>query len=231
MAKRARQAAEKAVALAPNRPEGYQALGTYERIVAVDYGRALEQYEKGLRVAPSDASLVSGTALAELGLGRWDAALEHLSQAERLDPRSVERSAASRRRASPAEALSRGPGSYRPRPRPLARQPRSDRAKAMTFLGEGNLRRCSGRARGRAREVEPTALVAYVANYWDLVWVLDEEQRELLLRLTPGAFDDDRGTWAICLAQAYALEGRCPTCAPTPRRQARPSRSSSARSR
>ena len=57
------------------------------------------------------------------------------------------------------------------------------------------------------QEVEPTALVAYLATYWDLVWVLDEEQRELLLRLTPSAFDDDRGTWALCLAQAYALKG------------------------
>ena len=37
--------------------------------------------------------------------------------------------------------------------------------------------------------------------------MLDEEQRELLLRLTPSAFDDDRGTWALCLAQAYALKG------------------------
>jgi tetratricopeptide (TPR) repeat protein len=57
------------------------------------------------------------------------------------------------------------------------------------------------------RQVEPTALVAYVANYWDLVWVLDEEQREILLRLTPSAFDDDRGVWALCLVQDYALRG------------------------
>ncbi len=89
LAERARQAAEKAVALAPNRPEGYLALGTYERLVAADFNRALEQYEKGLRVAPGDASLLRGTALAEQGLGRWDAAVEHLRQAERLDPRSV----------------------------------------------------------------------------------------------------------------------------------------------
>jgi len=49
--------------------------------------------------------------------------------------------------------------------------------------------------------------VAYVANFQDLAWVLDEEQRELLLRLTPSAFDDDRGNWALCLVQAYALKG------------------------
>ena len=52
LAERARQAAEKAVSLAPNRPEGYLALGTYERLVTLNYNRALEQYEKGLRVAP-----------------------------------------------------------------------------------------------------------------------------------------------------------------------------------
>ncbi len=62
-------------------------------------------------------------------------------------------------------------------------------------------------SRPRPEQVEPTALVAYLANYYDLVWVLDEEQRELLLRLTPSAFDDDRGTWALCLVQAYALKG------------------------
>jgi tetratricopeptide (TPR) repeat protein len=57
------------------------------------------------------------------------------------------------------------------------------------------------------KEVEPTALVAYLANYDDLVWVLDEGQRELLLRLTPSAFDDDKGGWSLCLTQAYALRG------------------------
>ena len=36
--------------------------------------------------------------------------------------------------------------------------------------------------------------------------MLDESQRELLLRLTPSAFDDDRGSWGLILAQAYALQ-------------------------
>ncbi len=77
----------------------------------------------------------------------------------------------------------------------------------MTFLGEGDLLGARAVLEAASREVEPTALVAFVAYYWDLVWVLDEEQRELLLRLTPSAFDDDRGDWALCLTQAYALKG------------------------
>jgi TolB-like protein/Tfp pilus assembly protein PilF len=207
LAERAREAAQKAVALAPNRPEGYLALGYYERFVSVDYTRALEQFEKGLRLAPGDASALRATALAEEGLGRWDAAVEHFRQAVRLDPRSAnnlrilgDALLRLRRYSEAREALDRG----------LALAPANldlIEYKAMTYLGEGDLAGARAVLKAAPKEVEPTALVAYLANYYDLVWVLDEEQRELLLRLTPSAFDDDRGTWAICLVQAYALKG------------------------
>jgi tetratricopeptide (TPR) repeat protein len=77
--------------------------------------------------------------------------------------------------------------------------------KAMTYLAEGDMEGARAVLKAAPKEVEPTALVAFVANSADLVWLLDEAQRDLLLRLTPSAFDDDRGTWAICLTQAYAL--------------------------
>jgi tetratricopeptide (TPR) repeat protein len=207
LAERARQAGEKAVALAPNRPEGYVALGTYERVVSVAFNRALEQFQKGLRVAPGDAFLLRGMAQAEQGLGRWDAAVEHFRQAERLDPRSsailsVLGEALSRLRRYPEarEVFDRG----------LALAPASMQMierKTMTFLGEGDLAGARAVLKAAPSQVEPTALVAYLANYYDLVWVLDEEQRELLLRLTPSAFDDVRSAWATCLVQAYALKG------------------------
>jgi eukaryotic-like serine/threonine-protein kinase len=207
VAERARQAGEKAVALAPNRPEGYLALGNYERVVSRDYHRALEQYEKGLRAAPGDASLLRTTALAEQGLGRWDAAVEHFRQAERLDPRAVGNlstlgNALVRLRRYPEarEALDRALGLA---PANLS----SIEAKAMTFLAEGDLPGARAVLKATPRQVDSAALVAYISNYFDLVWVLDEEQRELLLRLTPSAFDDDRSTWALCLLQAYALKG------------------------
>ncbi|HEY2942198.1 MAG TPA: tetratricopeptide repeat protein, partial [Vicinamibacteria bacterium] len=204
---RARQAGEKAVALAPSRPEGYLALGAHERLVRKDSNRALEQLEKGLRLAPGDASALRGTALAEEALGRWDAAVEHFRQAARLDPRDVNNlgvfgEALQRLRRYPEarEAFDRG----------LALAPANlslIEQKAMTYLGEGDLAGARAVLKAAPKEVEPTALVAYLANYWDLVWVLDAEQRELLLRLTPSAFDEDRGSWALCLVQAYALKG------------------------
>jgi tetratricopeptide (TPR) repeat protein len=80
-------------------------------------------------------------------------------------------------------------------------------SRAMTFLGEGNLSAARDYLVGRPGGVEPTELVAYVAAYWDLGWVLSDEQRDVLLRLTPAAFDDDRGNWGICLAQALWWKG------------------------
>jgi tetratricopeptide (TPR) repeat protein len=74
----------------------------------------------------------------------------------------------------------------------------------MTFLGEGNLAGARAALHSVPRDVEPNQLVPYVASTNDLIWVLDERQRELLLRLTPAAFDDDRGVWARCLTEAYA---------------------------
>ena len=207
LAEHARQAAEKAVALAPDGPDGYLALGTYFRVVVPDLNLALEQYAKGRRVAPGNADLLRATALVEQNLGRWDAAVEHFKEAERLNPRSVNNKwtlgialLRLRRYSEAREAFDRG----------LALAPANltlIEQKAMTFLGQGDLARARAVLNNAPKEAEPTAIVAYVATYFDLVWVLDEEQRELLLRLTPSAFDNNRGSWSLCLLQAYALKG------------------------
>ncbi len=207
LAERARQAAEKAVALAPDRPDGYLALGTYMRVVVADFNRALEQYAKGRRAAPGSADLLRATALTEQNLGRWDAAVEHFKQAEHLDPRSINNKwtlgialLRLRRYSQAREAFDRG----------LALAPANltlIEQKAMTFLGEGDLAGARSVLNAAPKEVEPTAIVSYLATYFDLVWVLNEEQRELLLRLTPSAFDNNKGFWSLCLVQGYALKG------------------------
>ncbi len=207
VARRAKDAADKAVALFPNRPEGYAALGTYWRLVENDNRRSLDEFTKGQRTAPGNADLLRGTALAEQELGRWESAVEHFREAERVDPRSVTLwtsigSALLRLRRYPEarEALERG----------LAIAPANLRLienHAMSYLGEGDLAGARAALKAAPREVEPVALVAYLSYINDLGWVLDEPQRDLALRLTPAAFDGDRATWAIVLAQAYGLRG------------------------
>jgi eukaryotic-like serine/threonine-protein kinase len=206
LAERARQAAEKAVALVPDRSEGYVALGFYKQMVVGDLNAALDHYAKGQRIAPGNPDLLRGIASAESFLGRWDTAVENFRQAERLDPRPGRPSALGdtlirlRRYSEARQACDRGLA-FAPADLTLIE------GKAMTFLGEGDLAGARAALKAAPKEIEPTALVAYVAAYSDLVWVLDEQQRELLLRLTQTAFDDDRGVWGLCLVQAYALKG------------------------
>ena len=44
-------------------------------------------YEAGLKLAPNNVDLLGSVASAEQRLGRWDAALTHLTKAGTLDPR------------------------------------------------------------------------------------------------------------------------------------------------
>jgi len=51
------------------------------------------------------------------------------------------------------------------------------------------------------------ATAANVQISGDLMWVLDQAQQQLLLRLRPSAFGDDRASWGLALAQTHALQG------------------------
>ena len=206
LAERARGAAEKAIGLTPLRWEGYHALGNYHRVVSHDMGLAREQYAKALRIAPTEVSVLASSAAAEQAIGLWDSALEHANQAVRFDPRN---GAAFRRLGEIFLLTRRYPEAREVFERALALSPQSLNCieyYAMTFLGQGDLAGARGSLKSSMSRVDPAALVAYVANYRDLAWLLDDEQRELLLRLPASAFDDDVASWAICLTQAYAFK-------------------------
>ena len=170
-------------------------------------------------MAPADANLLRGTALAEMPLGRWEAAIEHLRQAVRLDPRSL------RNLSALANALIHVRRYPEARSLRLALAPANlslIETKALTFLGEGDLASARAVLKAALNEVEPAALVAYMAERGDLVWVLDREEREAVLRLPPSAFVD-KSVWGICLAQAAELRGTRRVCVSTPRTRERPS--------
>ncbi|HEX5964168.1 MAG TPA: protein kinase [Gemmatimonadales bacterium] len=204
-ADKALQAAERALALAPGGPETYLAMGDYHANISRKYAEALQQYAQGRRLTPSNAELLTATALVEQRLGRWDAALDHLDQARRLDPRSL---FTARRYAFNLLWLRRYPEARAAYDRVVALDPNNLAAfqqRAILYLVEADLPRARAVLRAAPPEVEREALVAYVATYWDLVWLLDEQDRSLLLRLTPTPFADDRGAWGLALAQAHAL--------------------------
>jgi tetratricopeptide (TPR) repeat protein len=207
IAKTALESAERARALGPERPEGYLALAEYHRNVTTNSTRALEQAQLGLKIAPTDVNLLVVAALAQQQLGRWEAASELLAKAQAVDPRSaatgyrLTRSLLFRRRYD--EALAATDRSLQVDPTHLGVL----QTRAMIFAARGDLAGARAAAHRAPPGVEPAAFVAYMANYYDLFWLLDESQRALLYQLKPADFDDDRGSWGLSLAGAYALQG------------------------
>jgi serine/threonine-protein kinase len=202
-----RRAAERAVELAPGRPESQLAIGSYYGVVRGDNARSLAASEAGLKLAPDNAELLNSAALAEQGLGRWDAAEKHLERAWSLDPRSA---TAARRLSQTLLRLKRYPEARAAADRGLAAAPTNLdllENKAMTYLAQGDLAGAQAVIRSAPAEIEPTELVAAFGNYWDLCWALDDAQQQLLLRLAPSVFGDDRGTWGIVRAETYYVRG------------------------
>jgi TolB-like protein/Tfp pilus assembly protein PilF len=205
-AEAARTAAERAMELAPSMPEAHRALGVYYNRVRHDSEKALEAHARGLKLAPDHAVLLLGLGAIERQLGRWDDTLVHLRRAREQDPRSWQvdmmlgHTLLRLRRVGEArEAIDRG----------LVLAPAHlnlIRLKAMTSLQVGDLAGARAVLAAVPKEVEPTALVVEFAKD-DLSWVLDDAQLNVLLRLTPAAFDGSRTTWGLTLAQAWALRG------------------------
>ncbi|MGH7514979.1 MAG: protein kinase domain-containing protein [Gemmatimonadales bacterium] len=203
----ARDAAEHARRLASDRPETYLALGDYQQFVRADFEAASASYQAGIAKAPANADLLSAAGRVDQSLGRWEASAESFSKANAVDPRS----ALNARRQGVALLW-------------LRRYPEADAAfvrgigishdivllhsgRAMVRLAQGDLAGARDVIHRIPSDVEPTGVVTNLATYWDLFWILDENQQQLLLRLPPTAFDDDRGAWGLALAETYDLRG------------------------
>jgi TolB-like protein/tetratricopeptide (TPR) repeat protein len=208
LGEQARLAAERARRLKPSEPLAYRALGAYYATFnAADPTQALGAYEQGVRLAPDNVSLLAGLAAFEPVLGHWDSAATLLTRAALLDPRSV---AIAGQLADVQRARRRYPSADSAADRGLALAPTNPRiphAKVLILLGQGLLDSARAFIRTASRQIDPAALLSYIATYEDLYWVLDDAQQCQVLALAPSAFDDDRGNWGIVRAQLYYLRG------------------------
>ena len=82
----ARQAAERALRLDPELPQGHLALGHYYYVCCEDYNRALEHFEKSRAARPGDARVVMLIGNVHKRQGRWDDARRYYERAASLDP-------------------------------------------------------------------------------------------------------------------------------------------------
>jgi serine/threonine-protein kinase len=204
---RARTAAERAQALQPEGSLGHWATSRYRYLVGNDLGGAESEAILALHIAPNDVSNLRWAANMEASLGRWDDAVTHLQQARKLDPRSFQvgitlQGALTYMGHYPAalelgnELLGMAPGDLQ-----------LIEGLAITHLKQGDLPGARAVIHSAPPTLAQTALVAYFANYQDLYWVLDEEQQQLVLRLTPSAYDGDRAVWADVMMQTLWFRG------------------------
>jgi tetratricopeptide (TPR) repeat protein len=199
--------AQRALALVPNLAEGHLALGDYYNLIKQDWGRALEEYSRGRAAAPNNAELQKGEGLIARSQGRWEESQTALTKAQALDPRSL---GTARRLTTNLLMLHRFPEALEQADRALALDrtaPDVYQTKAEIYLAQADLAGARQVLQQAQQNVEPTQLVAWIATYDDLYWVLDDAQQELLLRLPPGPFSDDRLAWGLSLAGTYHLRG------------------------
>ena len=104
-----------------------------------------------------------------------------------------------------AARSSRG-GGARARAQPVERG-RCLPGRAISFLAEGDLEGARRAVSAAPPEIDRAALVAHLAGDGNVSWLLDVAGRELLLRLTPAAFDGDEPRWADALADELWLRG------------------------
>jgi serine/threonine-protein kinase len=205
--RRSREAAERALQLAPDQAISHLAMGDYyvNANQAGDLDKATAEFDAGLRIAPNDAELLGASAIVSLRSGNWDEALVRFRRAQALDPRSL---AVARRLAYTLLRLRRYPEAMTESDRALALQPDNVlllENKVMVYLAQGDLDGAQ-RVIREQKGLDATELAAAFASFYELSWALPPDLQALLLRLAPSAFTD-RATWAITKAEMYKLRG------------------------
>ncbi|HLB08581.1 MAG TPA: protein kinase [Gemmatimonadaceae bacterium] len=206
MADSADKATARALALAPDLPEAHAFRAEYFGQVVGDRRRALDEAESGLALAPNVKTLTVASN-AEAQAGHWDAAAAHAAQGIALDPRD----AATFGRAAQVAMWRRDSANsilWSDKARALAPENiQRIEVRAMAELQVGNLAAARKVVHDVPSSVSQPALAAYLAEYWDLGWILDSAQEATLLVLRPDSYDGDSASWAVVLAQQYSLRG------------------------
>jgi TolB-like protein/tetratricopeptide (TPR) repeat protein/tRNA A-37 threonylcarbamoyl transferase component Bud32 len=207
IATRALEAAERAIALDREGAPGHAAMAMYFLSVKKDVSQAEEQMMLALRASPNDPEMLRRTSGIEMALGRWDDALTHVEQARRVDPRSVN---TLNSLAGLLVYLRRYPEALAAGSELLAlapSDPNNIQIQAMIYLAQGDLAGARAVIKAAPGSLAEPALVAYLATYNDLYWVLDDAQQRILLRLPPSAFFDDPAAWGSVFMQTYWQRG------------------------
>jgi serine/threonine-protein kinase len=149
----------------------------------------------------------------ETELGHLDEAVTYGLQAQALDPRSEW---ATHTLAEALHLLRRYPEALKAYEHARALQPMdlgTIEGQAIVHLAQGDLAGARAVLASAAKDVDSVRLARWVAGAWDLVWLPDSAQQDLVLQLPratqqPGeTFDEESALRGILHAQIYYLRG------------------------
>lgn len=207
IARRARVALDRALALKPDLVDAHLAAVLYYMGVEPNSAAAQQQSERALALAPNNAEALTRAALNDLNSGRFERMSERLTRARALNPRSV-RVLTSLTQAQiylgqTAEAVVTADELMDLKPTAIG----DIEGAVMAYVANGDL---AGARRIVARALEgrsETELIAYFAGYQEMAFVLSDAQREVLFRLSPSSFDRDIAWWGQSLSIAAWQQG------------------------
>ncbi|MEP6731914.1 MAG: protein kinase [bacterium] len=207
LARKALDAAERAIALDSTRWEGYDALAQYHLAIKRDLSQAATAIARARQVAPQAIGPRATAARLEAERGDLEAAVRDLAEISRLDPRNVEVWFVN---GYNLLRLHRIPEARAAADRALALAPTNIAAIECRVLAEvasGDVPAARQVIARATSDVPREKIVAYLAMFSDLGWLLDADDARLLLTLSPETFGGDRSTMAIVRAEQYGWSG------------------------
>jgi serine/threonine-protein kinase len=207
---KAREAAERALALAPGLPEAHLAMGYYHYWGSLDYDRALREFDIARKGEPNNSDLFQAMGSVERRRGRYESALRHQELAVELDPKSVEKAEGLAftyylmRRYNDAErmvnrAISLGPDQYQ-----------LYGLRILVYLSwRGDLVKAAAVLRETAEGIPVQELVDQLATYFGISFfqILDSaltpDYRRALDHISPDPFGSD-SSWYFLVRASWS---------------------------
>ena len=206
-ANRGKVALDRAVALAPDSLETLLMVMNYHTIVTSDEAARRRTTTRALQLYPDHPRALMAAASIDLEDGNLEAGLAKLDKAKELDPRSIrvlvriQNTNLTLKRYAEARVAAEDLLALEPTDITAIQQA------LHAFVAAGDSVGARRAASEAMRWVPRTDLVTYFAGYNEMAWLLSEDDRQLLYRLTPAAFDNDRAWWSQALATAAWQQG------------------------
>ncbi|MES2305204.1 MAG: protein kinase [Gemmatimonadota bacterium] len=207
VARRAKEALGRLLRLANDSAIAHVVAANYYTNVENDPIAARREIEKAIALDSNNVSALVSAANSDFAAGLYQPALDRISRARKLDPRSrgalvtLIQSQIYLGRYDDAVASAEE----------LMAMPELGYG-AMEWVAVAHLARGDTASARRAvvellKRAPVTEIVTYFAGYQELAFVLPPAERDLLFRMTPAAFDNDRAWWAQSLATAARQQG------------------------